>query len=129
MAGQQVGQWHSVATGEVAGRLAPCHFCVADLRPRVGHPRGERLDEPSRRALDLMDLLGPVEQLRGVHLLGDGVDDARGQLVGIGEQTFGQTRPPHGRMVAGLPDYGKCTLIYAAVRRRQVAQQARTWRP
>ena len=126
MAGQQVGQRHPVAAGEVAGRLAPRDLCVGDLLPRVDHPRGERLDEPSRRPRHLLDLLGPVEQLRGVHSLRDGVDDARGEVVGIGEQAFGQARPPHRHIVAGLPDYGKCALSCAAVRHMQVAGRART---
>ena len=89
MTGQQVGQRYPVAAGEVAGRLAPRHLCVGHLRSRVDHPRGERLDEPSRRPRDLLDLLGPVEQLRSVHLAHNDVDDARGESVCIGEQGFG----------------------------------------
>ena len=41
---------------------------------------------------------------------------------------FGQSRPPHQPIVAGLPDYGKCAASYAAVRHMQVAPRARTWR-
>ena len=82
---------------------------------------------PAVARCHLLDLLRPVEQLRGVHLLSYGVDDVRGEVVGIGEQAFGQARPPHRHMVSGLPDYGKCALSYAGVRHMHVGQRARTW--